>query len=270
MSVFRWKFQTETSHPHTLFHPCATGTKVAQLQCCSCKVCHSFFSHKLCSLDTAGVRGCRLPEIPGIPLTANEAADLWGWVCCCHSKNNPYCRWMEAPHRHMQKHEAPLSFPAAQQASKDLCVSHLPSTSAKKYWNCIFYVPRQVLHHDALEQTLQAFSLPFPSSLDKPFNLNHRLAAEFIHIWVLSCCVHSNLHQTTYHRISNHLGLTLVDLSQTYTCESRSIGQQARRNITSDAVTCVNHNRIKSHSHPNSRSYRVSCWQGESAGECRS
>lgn len=105
-------------------------------------------------------QGCRLPEshVPGFPLSADEAANLSGWACCCHTKNNPYYWWMEAPHRHMQEHEALLSFPVAEQASKGLCVSHLLSTSAKKDWSWVFHVPRQVLHHHMLFQTLQAFS----------------------------------------------------------------------------------------------------------------
>lgn len=35
-----------------------------------------------------------------------------------------------------------------------------------------------------------------------------------MHIWVLSHCAHSHLYQATYHRISNHSGLTTADLRQ--------------------------------------------------------
>lgn len=114
-------------------------------------------SYAASTLQESGLQAA-WSHVPGFPLSADEATNLSGWACCCHTKNNPYCWWMEAPHRHMQEHEALLSFPVAEQASKGLCVSHLLPTSAKKDWSWVFHVPRQVLHHHMLFQTLQAFS----------------------------------------------------------------------------------------------------------------
>jgi len=192
----------ETPHPHALFHPLASRSQTA-------KVLPSQDSSQLLFAPVTQPRyrpesaGCRLSEKhgPGNPPRTDKATDLGGWAGCGHTKEkNPYSWWKASTScSDLPRHWVLLSFsfPIAEQASKGLCVSclidavlkHLEIRNLRNQSRCCINAVRQ-------RGISRAFhtSLPLSSWLHKPCNLNNELTAEFISIWVLSHCIHSNLY----------------------------------------------------------------------------